>query len=211
MTETDDEIIDMVVRGPGDTYAIHLTGEIDGDTADAFSRAVLHFERRAATQGVVPVRIQSAGGCVYSALAIVDAMEASALEFHTIAVGQCMSAAVMILCSGVTRWVSPHATIMLHDVHIEGLFGRLQDAEIETQEARRLNTLMWSMLATKANRSADFFTERVRGMRSDHYVTPQEAVEIGLVDHIGIPRLEATVRLVAATQVGGGLVKGGEA
>ena len=196
MSDDQDTPTFVTATPPGPAaYELKFYGAVDDETAAAFEDALRHVEARTAPGTVVPLYISSTGGDVYQALKVVDLMEASPLRIETVAVGACMSAAALIFSFGARRFVGSRATIMLHGVRLEAFEGKLKDMEVEAHEMRRLNTLMWTLMSRRCGKSDDFLQKHMEG--PDCYVTPAQALAMGLATDLGVPRLrvERHVRL----------------
>ena len=172
---------------------VNLTGEISEETVDdvatALSKAVSSGQQR------IPVVIHSAGGCVYTALRIVDMLKAVHVPVVTIVSGCAMSAAALIFSCGQERYISPHGTLMLHDVSLDMADGpsRVDDVEIESAELRRLNSKLWTLMAQNIGKPDDFFPRQFRSKNVDAYVTPEIAKRWNLATHVGVPVLKTTI------------------
>ncbi len=66
-----------------------------------------------------PIRIyfNSFGGSVYDMWLLVDTILASKTPVYTYCTGYAMSAAFMIFIAGHKRYMSPHATLMYHQIY----------------------------------------------------------------------------------------------
>ena len=60
--------------------------------------------------------ISSCGGDAYDAMALYDVVKQSKTPVYTVALGQCMSAALWIFTAGARRITGENATFMFHDV-----------------------------------------------------------------------------------------------
>ena len=191
----------------GPPKVIHLSGDIDEDSANTFVEN--YNEAMQTGQNVIPVMIHSTGGDVYSALKIHDVIKSSHVPVVTCVCGAAMSAAAFIFTSGTERYISEHSTIMLHDVAIDFFSGKINDVVVETAEMKRLNQKMWSLMSENCGLEPDFFKKKlVNSQNTDAYITPQNALSWGLATAIGVPRLETRVSvesfLVTGKSKGGG-------
>ena len=179
----------LLVRCKGGAFMINLYGDLDEDNLASFVDTLRWIERERPHGERVLLQISSTGGCVYCAMAIVDLIQYSSLVVDTCAVGQCMSAAALVFSCGKRRFVAPRATIMLHAVSLD-LSSRhgISEAATETAEAKRLNTLMWTTMTENCDQVPGFFQDREESHRGDSYITADEAIDLKLATHVGIPR-----------------------
>jgi ATP-dependent Clp protease protease subunit len=115
-------------------------------------------------------------------MAIYDAMQYVKPDVRTICTGMGMSAAAMILCGGAPgkRFVLPNAKVMIHQGS-GGFRGAPADIQIAAKEILEMTERMCEIIARHSARSI----EQVRkDIDRDHFMTPQEAVEYGLVDEV---------------------------
>jgi ATP-dependent Clp protease protease subunit len=115
-------------------------------------------------------------------MAIYDAMQYVKPDVRTICTGMGMSAAAMILCGGAPgkRFVLPNAKVMIHQGS-GGFRGAPADIQIAAKEILEMTERMCEIIARHSSRSI----EQVRkDIDRDHFMTPQEAVEYGLVDEV---------------------------
>jgi ATP-dependent protease ClpP protease subunit len=84
---------------------------------------------------------------------------------------------------------------MIHEVSA-GTSGKLGEMMADLDETKRLNALMFKLMAENLGKPADYFTKLIalKG-RADWFMTSQEAVGIGLVDKVGAPDFKVKVKV----------------
>jgi ATP-dependent Clp protease, protease subunit len=164
---------------------------------DAAKKFATEFSTAQTTsQSIIPIIIDSSGGCVYSLFSMVDAIEKCPLPVATIVEGKAMSAAAALLASGTTghRYISKRSTVMIHDVSSEGWPGRPEELKADAYEAERLNNVMYEILDTRSKKDSGYYWDLLKeNGRADLYLSAEDALGHGLVDHIGVPSLITTV------------------
>jgi len=173
-------------------YIVINGEEIDEETS-------LNFEKQFRQCEMLPVdtimiSIHSSGGCVYSALRIIDIMSNSEKKIITVCSGCCMSAAALLFSQGDVRFMSKTATIMVHDASIGMAEGNLQDVECEAVELRRLTERGYSMMSRAIGKKDNWFLKRC-GRNVDKYIDCEEALKINLATHEGVPKMNCSVEL----------------
>lgn len=148
----------------------------------------------------IELHCYSYGGDVYSALALVDMIEHSGCDFHFYGWGAVMSAATLIMAVCKERQLSENTSVMVHEL-FSGTEGKATDLHIGTEENMKLQDRMIAIYARQSYPDANFW-ETV--LRRDLYLTPTEAVRLGLADKI-LPRrrkskVERTVKTVDKKQ-----------
>lgn len=141
-------------------------------------------------QDVIPIVIDSYGGQVYSLMSMIASIKASTLPIATIVEGKAMSCGVLLASCGTKgyRYVTEDATLMIHDVS-SMQYGKNAELQASADETKRLNEKIYKILDTNCGKDPGYFNKEVfnRG-RADWFVTPEEAIEIGLTDHIKMPK-----------------------
>ncbi len=116
------------------------------------------------------------------AFAICDTMNYIKPPVHTICIGQAMGTAAMILSSGAKgfRASLPHATIILHQAR-QGAQGQATDIQIRAKEVLENKQAVLDILAKNTGQSPEKLAKDTDRML---YMTPQDAMEYGLIDKV---------------------------
>jgi ATP-dependent protease ClpP protease subunit len=82
---------------------------------------------------------------------------------------------------------------MIHDVS-SGVYGKNSEIQASADETARLNKKIYEILAENSGKPVKWFHKKImkRG-RADWFVEPYKAVEIGISDKIGMPKLNINV------------------
>ncbi|MDA0291891.1 MAG: ATP-dependent Clp protease proteolytic subunit [Cyanobacteria bacterium] len=116
------------------------------------------------------------------AFAICDTIKYVKPPVHTICIGQAMGTAAMILSAGTKgqRASLPNASIVLHQPR-SGARGQATDIQIRAKEVLQNKRTMLEMLSVNTGRSPEQLAEDSDRMT---YLTPQQALEYGLIDRV---------------------------
>ncbi|WP_298821220.1 ATP-dependent Clp protease proteolytic subunit [uncultured Roseibium sp.] len=160
---------------------IFLNGEVN-DTVSALVCAQLLFLEAESPKKPIQLYINSPGGMVTSGFAMYDTMHHIQAPVHTLCMGTARSMGSFLLMAGEPgeRSVLPNANILIHQPS-GGFQGQASDMAIHAEEILRTKQHMTRLYAEHCNRS---FEEFERAMDRDHFMTPQEALDWGLVDRI---------------------------
>jgi ATP-dependent Clp protease protease subunit len=111
-----------------------------------------------------------------------DVMQMVKCDVATICVGLAASMGAVLLAGGAAgkRYSLPNARIMIHAVS-GGYEGTVQDAEIRLKEMVRMHDSLNEILARHTGQP---FDKVRRDMDRDYFMSPQEALEYGLIDKI---------------------------
>jgi len=163
------------------------------DTASEFATKIAMAHNTG--QGVIPIVIDSYGGEVYSLMSMIASIKSSDLPIMTVIEGKAMSCGAILFSFGSEgmRYMDKNATLMIHDVS-SGAFGKVEDMEVRVDEAKRLNKKVYRMMARNCGQQKDFFWKKVNAKnRTDWYITPKEALEVNLANHVKLPKMNISV------------------
>lgn len=158
---------------------IRITKDIDHDLFDVVDAGLTELE--SISKKTVTFRISSYGGGVYEALAIIGRMEKSPCKIITEGYGPIMSAATAILAAGDERRMSRRAWFMHHEgsYAVEGRHNEIKNA---VKQAER-EEVEWAKLMEELT-GVPQNTWLVAGKNIDKYFTPQECLQLNVVDKL---------------------------
>lgn len=134
----------------------------------------------------------SAVGYETEAFAICDTLSYIKPPIHTICIGQAMGTAAIILSAGTKgcRASLPNATIVLNQPRTGGGRGQATDIQIRAKEVLDNKRTMMEILSKNSGQSME---QLEKDTDRTFYLTPQKAVEYGIIDRV----LESTKELPA--------------
>lgn len=158
---------------------VQLTGEISEESFELVDTALTILENEG--RGAITIKINSGGGSVYDALAIVGRIKASKRTIVTEGYGCVMSAAGLILAAGDKRAISSVSWFMYHEL-MHGIRGSTTKLEREYKQLER-EQKHWAQLMEKftGTKASKWLSE---GKNQDLYLTPEECLKMGIVDKI---------------------------
>ena len=161
---------------------IFLTGPIEDNMASSICAQLLFLESESQTKDVF-LYINSPGGSVSSALAIMDTMHYITCDVATLCLGQAASAGSLLLSCGAKNKRSslPHARIMVHQPLAHGLGGQVTDIDIHTKALLDTRQTLYDIYARTTNQSANAIA---KALERDTFFTPQEAKKFGIIDEV---------------------------
>jgi ATP-dependent Clp protease, protease subunit len=164
---------------------VFLGQEVDDQVANLIISQMLYLEAQDPDKDI-SLYINSPGGMAYAGMAIYDVIQHVRPDVSTICVGMGMSAAAMVLAGGAPgkRLALPNARIMIHQGSA-GTRGAPSDMEIQLREVLALTRRMAEIIAHHSGRSVE---QVATDIDRDYFMTPEEAMEYGLIDGIVEPR-----------------------
>ncbi len=160
---------------------IFLGTAIDDNVANAVMAQLLFLDKTGRNQDI-KMYINSPGGSVTAGLAIYDTMQLVEPNIQTYCLGQAASMGAVLLSGGSKgkRFALPHSRVMIHQPH-GGMGGTALDMEIQVQEILKMKKQLEGIMAQHAGRTAEELSE---ACERDNFMSPEEAKEFGLIDHI---------------------------
>lgn len=164
--------------------SIHfLTGEISEENVNECIKWIV-FENLDSKEKTLTLYVNSAGGDLYQAFALIDIMQSSKHVMRTVGIGSVMSAAFLIFASGDQgqRYIASNTGIMCHQFS-GGTDAKFHDLKAEMKENELLNKKMVDILKN----ATGLATTRIKTKllpASDVYLTAQEAIDLGIADHL---------------------------
>jgi len=133
----------------------------------------------------IQMYVNSPGGSVAPGFAIYDTMQYVKAPVSTVAVGRAASFGTILLMGGSKgrRFALPNARIHLHQPLIggRGLSGQASDLEIHANEIIRVKKELNMLISHHTGQPL----EKVeRDTDRDFYLSPEEAIEYGLIDGV---------------------------
>ena len=161
---------------------IVVLGDEVNDTSAELIVAQLLFLEGEDPDKDIQLYINSPGGSISSGMAIYDTMNFIKCDVSTICIGMAASMGAFLLAGGAKgkRYSLPNSEILIHQP-LGGTQGQASDIAIQAAHMARIKEKMNRILAQNTGRS---YEELVRDTDRDNWMTPEEALEYGLIDHI---------------------------
>ncbi len=130
----------------------------------------------------VNIYINTPGGNVSDGLAIYDTMQYIKPDVQTICIGMAASMGALLLAAGTKgkRSSLPNSKIMIHQPS-GGMRGTASDIEIHAREILKERERLNQILAAHTGKPVE---EVARDVDRDYFMSPEEAMEYGLIDKI---------------------------
>jgi len=160
-----------------------LSGEITEESVTEIIRWIA-YENTLETEVPLTLFINSMGGSLTDAFALIDIMHNSHRKIRTFGIGNVMSAAFLVFTSGLKgeRYIGKNTSIMCHQYTGE-IYGKHHDLTAQYKETESLNQRMVEVL-----KKATYLDERTIKKRllppSDVWLSPDEIIDLGIADNL---------------------------
>lgn len=176
----------------GELIAQHthlLYGEINEESIGRATQWIIAenlkpFDKKKDAPRILTLYINSIGGDLYNAFALIDMMHASRFPVRTIGIGNIMSAAALILACGHRgeRYIGKHTGVMMHQFSSD-MVGKEHELRASMKELDFCRKRIHSLLTDHCRISERTITKKLLHP-SDAWLTADEAVKLRLADKI---------------------------
>ena len=166
---------------------IFLTGEVNDEVSALVCAQLLFLESENPKKDIY-LYINSPGGVVTSGMAMYDTMQYISCDVNTLCIGQACSMGSLLLAGGTKgkRFSLPNSRIMIHQPS-GGAKGQATDIEIQANEIIKLKEKLNQIYVHHTGKKLSVIE---KAMERDNFMSPEEAKEFGLIDHIVTSREE---------------------
>lgn len=160
---------------------VFLCGPLDDLVANLIVAQLLWLESENPDKDI-HLYINSPGGSVTAGLSVYDTMQFVRCDIATMCVGQAASMGAFLLAAGADgkRVALPNSRMMLHQPS-GGSQGVASDIEIQAREIVLIRTRLNEILAEHTSQAIEKIAEDTD---RDYWMSPEEALEYGLVDTV---------------------------
>jgi ATP-dependent Clp protease protease subunit len=177
---------------------IMLDAPIGDEVASIVIAQLILLESEDPSKDII-MYVNSPGGSVSAGLAIYDTMQYIRPDVSTICVGMAASMAQVLLCAGAKgkRLALPNSRIMMHQPS-GGSQGQTTEIEIYLKEMIRMRERLYQIIALHSGQDPEKIR---RDADRDFWMSPEDAVEYGLIDRVlksrkqigqGLPEIPST-------------------
>ncbi len=167
---------------------VFLGSPIDDNVANIILAQLLFLDAEDPERDIY-LYINSPGGSVYAGMAIYDTMQHLRAPVATFCVGMAASMGAVLVAAGAPgkRSALPNSRLMIHQPS-SGVQGTASDIEIQAQEILRTRQKLNEILARHTGQAVDKIAEDAD---RDRWMSPEEAVEYGLIDRVLVGKDES--------------------
>lgn len=160
---------------------IFLSGPVN-DAVSTLIVAQLLFLEAENPKKEIAFYINSPGGVVTSGLAIYDTMRYIRPSVSTMCIGMAASMGSLLLAAGEKdqRFSLPNSRVMVHQPS-GGFQGQASDIERHAQDIIKLKRRLNEIYVEHTGQSYEIIEKT---LDRDHFMTPEEAVEFGIIDKV---------------------------
>ncbi len=161
-----------------------INGEINEDSVGDCVKWLIYENLDTSKEKILTLYINSTGGDLYQAFALVDVMRSSPHVVRCIGIGAVMSAAFLIFASGDKgqRYAAKNTSFMCHQFS-ESMDAKYHDIKATMKENESCNERMVFILKEATGLAPSVIKKKLLPA-SDVYLTADELVALQVADHI---------------------------
>ena len=165
-------------------HTYFLNGEINEENIAKACRWLIYENLRIGKPKVLTLIINSTGGNVAEAFALIDIMRSSMHTIRTFGIGNVMSSAFLIFAAGTKgeRTIGRNTSILCHQYSTE-MEGKHHDLKAAIQEGDLVNERMVKLIVECSDLPVKTIKSKLLPP-SDVYLTAEQMVELGIADKI---------------------------
>lgn len=143
-------------------------------------------------QTILPIHIESPGGYVYNLMGVLSAIEyarENGIKVATYVSGLAASCAALTFAFGDDgfRFASKNASIILHNISA-GFAGKVDESKEYFINCEKLESRCFEKVSKHLKKNKDWLKKNLEKRKNyDWELTPEEALEVGIVNHIKTP------------------------
>lgn len=181
--QTHSRLDDKIDQALLEMRRLFIADAIDNESANDAIRKLWYLDRIEPGKPILLV-INSPGGSVDAGFAIWDQVTLISSPVTTLITGMAASmGSILSLCAPKgRRLATPKSRIMIHQPHISGVIkGQATDLEIQAKEMLKTRNGLVKIYVDATGKDFDTID---RAIDRDTWMTPEEAMEFGLLDGI---------------------------
>ena len=166
-----------------DVYYLH--GEITTDNVGDCIKWILSANLQKKPKRTLELYINTYGGDLYEAFALIDVMKYSYHNISTVGIGAVMSSGFLIFASGKEgeRYIGKNAGSMNHQ-HSDEMNSKMHDMRAQMKENQNCEIRCLNILKEATGMSMQEVRTKFIKNPSDQYYTAKQMIDMGIADEI---------------------------
>ncbi len=162
---------------------INLSGPITEKTCNKVIKHLLLIDSEYPEIPQVSLIINSGGGDMTAALALISVMRASRIDVNTVAIGTCASAALMIAMAGTKRYVDKYCQVMSHMFSTGlGVMSKPSSINDFNNSVKLTKHVMLQHYIDCTGQTKEFIKKNMLHKNKDIYLLAEDAIEFHMFD-----------------------------
>lgn len=171
---------------------IICVNDFDVLAAQDFIQSLLKRESDPLLTDII-VYVTSFGGCVSGLTAMIEAIHNCTKTIHMVGIGHNYSAGGLLVMTGPkgSRWIGENSFLHIHEIQdfIHGSTTHIKHTVIHNE---MIQNQLFKLLVNNSLLSSASLKNKIKENNGEWLITPQEALQLQLVDKIGMPKLKVS-------------------
>jgi ATP-dependent Clp endopeptidase proteolytic subunit ClpP len=166
---------------------MYLRGSITKKSCDSIISHIMHINSEIPDMHHATLFVNSHGGDMEAALALISIMRASRVPIYTVAIGSCSSAALMIAMAGAgdNRYVDRYCSIMSHIFSTGmGATAKPDDIKVWNSSIKLAKHVMISHYEDCTGLTKEVIKKKLLHKNSDTHMLAEDAIEYRMFDYL---------------------------
>jgi ATP-dependent Clp protease protease subunit len=163
----------------------YLHGDIASENVGECIKWILSANLQKKPKRTLKLYINTYGGDLYEAFALIDVMKNSYHSISTVGIGAVMSAGFLIFASGKQgeRYIGKNAGSMNHQ-HTDSMESKMHDMRAQMKENQNCELRCLNILKDATGMTIQKVRNEFIKNPSDQYYTAKQMIDLGVADHI---------------------------
>jgi len=160
--------------------------------AQDFIQSLLQLEKDPLLSDIF-VYVTSYGGDCSGLTAMIEAIKNSSKNVHMIGMGYNYSAGGLLIMTGPrgNRWIGKNSFLHIHEVQ-DVIFGSTTNIKRSVKHLEMIQERLFDLLVQNSLLTIDLLKSKIKEHDGEWLITPHEALELELIDRIGIPKVKVS-------------------
>ena len=174
-----------------DSMSITVT-DFTADTAKEFMERMFVLESDPHLTDIV-VYVTSYGGELLGLLSMIETIKTCKKNVHVVAMGEADSCGAFIVATGPegNRWMSPNGYMLIHEIR-SGMYGPAAQLQKISEHTQVMQNELFRMVVKNSLLTIEGLRRRIKEHDGEWLIQPEEALNLKLVDKIGVPKIKTS-------------------
>lgn len=184
------QVGEVIDEGIFEDKGIYIT-DIDSESAESIIKAIIKInnkdnasekEKNGFVREPINIYVNSYGGCAYSMLSIINAIENSKTPVHTHCIGVAYSAGLGVFLAGHKRIGYRYSSVMYHSVR-GWASGDIKEIEEDLELKKKLQNKYDDIITRKTNITQETLADKVEN-KIDWFIFAEDFEKLKIADDI---------------------------
>ena len=166
--------------------------EFDAVSASRFMESMFQLESDPHLSDIF-IYVTTYGGQILALHSMIETIRSSKKNVHLAVIGEASSCGGYLVITGPkgNRWMAPNSYILLHEIRHE-TYGTVSDIKQMSKHLEIQQDQIFRMVADNSLLTVEKLKEKLKDNDGEWLIQPEEALNLKLIDKIGVPRIKVS-------------------